>query len=137
MDWTTCKRKKLVKQAKTDKNLISALLKSSENKFKTQERLPLDDTTAASKISLSYDALRELLEALAIRKGFKVYNHECYCAFLKEILNASKLGSNFDNFRKLRNAINYYGKDISAKEAEAVLAEIKDFIKEIKDAYFS
>ena len=83
--------------------------------------LELNDKTATSKISLIYDSIRELLEAIATKKGYKIYNHECYCAFLKEIVKDSEAGSIFDEFRKIRNGINYYGKDITKDEAKELV----------------
>jgi len=93
--------------------------------------LTLTDDTAASKISLAYDALRELLEAWAVIKGYKIYNHECYSSFLKEVLNESRLGGQFDAFRKLRNDINYYGKDVLPNEAKPLLEEMASMAKMI------
>ena len=133
MDWVSCKKGDLAKEIKIDKNLIIALIKSSSKKLHTQDLFELNDDTASSKISLVYEGVRELLEALAISKGYKIYNHECYCAFLKEILFESRLGSKFNDFRKLRNAINYYGKDLSMKEAKIVLDDMLIFIGKIKD----
>lgn len=132
MDWKTCCKKYLVKDIKVDKNLISSLISSSSKKDHSQSLLQLNDQTASSKISLAYEALRELLEALAINKGYKIYNHECYCAFLKEILNESQLGDEFDKFRKLRNSINYYGKDIAVDEAKAILYSMTKFTDVIR-----
>jgi len=86
MDWQECNMKKMVKSISADEELLKSLLKTSENKIISAELLVLNDTTANSKISLAYDSLRELLEALALKNGFKIYNHECYTAFLKEIL---------------------------------------------------
>jgi len=91
----------------------------------SQELLPLNEITTASKISLAYDSLREVLEALAIKRGFRVYNHECYVAFLKEIMRDSFLGEDFDEIRKLRNEINYYGKDVALGECVRIIKLIK------------
>jgi uncharacterized protein (UPF0332 family) len=132
MDWKKCKDTMMVKNIKPDINLVKSLIKSAEKRLKSQELLELNDTTSESKVSLCYDALRELLEALAILKGFKVYNHECYCAFLKEVMKESTLGDYFDKQRKIRNSINYYGDEISVDEAKAVITQIKDLISKIK-----
>ena len=78
MDWRACNQKRLVKNISIDKSLIEDLIKSSADKEYTASLIPLDDRSSASAITLYYDALRELLEALAIRKGYKIYNHECY-----------------------------------------------------------
>lgn len=129
MDFRTCKLRNYVKQIKVDHNLFDSLVKSSSKKLQSQKRLEMDDTTAGSKISLTYDALRELLEAIAISKGYKIYNHECYTSFLKEVMNESALGDQFDRFRRIRNDINYYGKDVLASEARAIINEMGTFIK--------
>lgn len=136
MDFRTCKMKDYVKPIKVDHNLLDSLVKSSSKKFQSQKRLDLDDTTAGSKISLTYDALRELLEALAISKGYKIYNHECYTAFLKEIMKESSLGDNFDKFRRIRNDINYYGKDVSSDDSRQVIEDMTAFIETLKTKFF-
>ncbi|PIN77640.1 hypothetical protein COV15_01790 [Candidatus Woesearchaeota archaeon CG10_big_fil_rev_8_21_14_0_10_34_12] len=132
MDWESYKKENIVKEAKVDLNLINSLIKSSSKKFSTQKILELTEETASSKITLAYDSLGELLEALSISKGYKVYNHGAYCAFLKEILKDSELGDKFNNIRKIRNAINYYGKDISKQETEHIISEISELIKKIR-----
>ncbi|MEK6818569.1 MAG: hypothetical protein AABY10_01405, partial [Nanoarchaeota archaeon] len=105
---------------------ITSLKKTSQNKFDSEVKLELSKVTAGSKISLLYDSLRELLEALAISKGYKIYNHECYTCFLKEIVNESAKGDEFDELRKVRNGINYYAKDISVEEAKHILKRIEE-----------
>ena len=112
MDWKESNDKKLIKEVTPDNNLVSSLFESSNKKFETASRLELDEITASSKITLYYDCLREILEAISIKKGFKIYNHECYCAFLKEILKEEEIGDLFDRFRKIRNDINIFNKII-------------------------
>ena len=137
MDWIECFDKKIVKNVKSDLDMINSLLKSSKNKLKSEEKLVMDDVTSGSKISLTYDSLRELLEALALKQGYKIYNHECYTAFLKEIVKESDKGDEFDEIRRIRNDINYYGKDISIEEAEDVIKRIRNLgqfiLKLLKD----
>lgn len=136
MDWKECKDKRLVKDISLDKNLIYSLVDSSRKKLESNERLDLDDTTASSKVSLAYDSLREILEALAIRKGFKVYNHECFSCFLHEVCNERFFAGEFDKFRKIRNQINYYGKDLSPKEAKLIIIGILKLREDLTKKYF-
>jgi hypothetical protein len=126
LDWKSCCDTLYAKSVKPDKGLIDSLLKTSENKMASQKRLQLDDVTASSKISLAYDCLRELLEALALRSGYKIYNHECFVSFLKEIIKEDQKGDDFDRIRKVRNAINYYGKDITSSEAIELIRDIEN-----------
>ena len=108
MDFKDCIKRRIAKEVSIDEELINYLLKTSQNKWDSEKKLELEYVTSASKISLLYDSLRELLEALAIKNGFKIYNHECYTYFLKEILNESVKADEFDDLRKIRNNINYY-----------------------------
>ena len=133
MDFRECLKKRIAKEVKEDPEFIDSLKKTSQNKLDSESKLELSEITAGSKISLLYDSLRELLEALAIAKGYKIYNHECYACFLKEIVNESAKGDEFDELRKIRNGINYYAKDISLEEANDVLKRIKDLRREILD----
>jgi hypothetical protein len=126
MDWEECKDKKFVKETTSDQSLINSLIKSSNAKIESNNRLELDDITSNTKLGIVYDALREVLEALSIKNGFKIYNHECFTAFLYEILKDSLSSYDFDRFRKIRNQINYYGREIELNEAKIL---IKDIIK--------
>ncbi len=56
----------------------------------------------------------------------KSIRHECYTAFLKEVIKESLKGDEFDSVRKIRNAVNYYGKDISPTEAEEIISKIRN-----------
>ena len=131
MDFKECLKKRIAKEVNEDKELIDSLIKTSQNKFDSEKKLELTEVTSSSKISLLYDSLREILEALAIKNGYKIYNHECYTYFLKEILNESIKGDEFDELRKIRNSINYYAKDITIEEAKDVLKRIMKLRKEI------
>ncbi len=125
MDWGECCNKKIVKDVAPDDDMVRSLAKSSANKLESEGRLPMSDVTAASKLSLAYDSLRELLEALALKKRFKIYNHECYAAFLKEVMNESVRGDEFDEIRRVRNNVNYYGETLTEEEAGRIIADIK------------
>ena len=126
MDWKECCKRRIVKGIQKDLELIRSLIKTSENKLESSEKLEISEVTGSSKISLMYDSLRELLEALSVKYRYKIYNHECYIPFLKEILNEIEKGEEFDELRKIRNNINYYGKEISIEEAKNVLRRIKN-----------
>ena len=114
MDWDECIKNNIINEIQTDINKINSIRKIANEKIRSAEFLPNDHKV--SRITLFYDALRELLEAKALEKGFKIYNHECYTAFLKEIMKKSNEGNLFDEMRKIRNGINYYGKQINDDE---------------------
>ncbi|MBS3151911.1 hypothetical protein J4230_00715 [Candidatus Woesearchaeota archaeon] len=132
MDWKECCNKRIAKEINIDNELINSLIKSSKNKELSEDKLIMDKITASSKISLVYDSLRELLEAIAIKNKYKIYNHECYTPFLKEILKMNSQAEEFDEIRKIRNNINYYGKDVSIEEAELIINKIKNLKKSMR-----
>lgn len=132
MDWQECLGRRLVKEVRQDRDLIQSLLQSSERKLQSEERLEMSDITADSKLSLAYDSLRELLESLALKNGYKIYNHECYTAFLKEVLGESGKGDDFDSLRKIRNSANYYGKHFTPEEAKRIIDRITSLRSELE-----
>lgn len=84
------------------------------------------------KITLLYDALREYLECVALEKGYKIYNHECYYAFISEILELSREALIFDRLRKIRNGINYYGEMVEENDSKEVIKDLKKLIEIFK-----
>lgn len=132
MDWQECIKNRTIKRVSRDSELIKSLMITSRNKETSASYLEINDITYASVITLYYDALRELLEALALREGYKIYNHECYVYFLKDVLKKEDISNAFNRIRKIRNSINYYGEELSIKEAEATISDIKKLILEFK-----
>ena len=135
MNWRECKFKKFVKEKRVEEDLIRFLLEESVRKLKSNDLLELDDTTATTKICIIYDSLREVLEALALKKGFKIYNHECFTAFLREVCLKENFSKSFDIFRKIRNGINYYGKRLSKEDARILILKITTLRKEILEEF--
>ena len=121
-------KKGLAKKAQKDVQLAKALVKTAEQDMLFIGSLPIDDVSSRKIISNCYDILRSLLEAEASLNGFKIYSHEAFTYYLMENNNeyASK---KFERFRKIRNSINYYGKEISVEESKEIIAEIKELIE--------
>lgn len=131
MDWYSCKKSRLVKEISDDNTKHDSFIIIAEQKIKAATILPENDHALAI-ITLLYDVLRTLLEVLAIQKGYKIYNHECYTSFIKEVLGKSSEGDKFDELRKIRNGINYYGRSLSKEEGKYVIKELKTLIQTIK-----
>lgn len=131
MDWSECIKKDIVKDVNIDKNKISSIRKISDEKIKSANILPEDHII--SIISLLYDALRELLEAKSLENGFKIYNHECYSSFLKEVLNKPEEATLFNELRKIRNGINYYGREIKKEESVYIIDSLKKLIQKFRN----
>jgi len=132
MSWQQCLISGTARKTSVDKEMAKSLLNLQDSNIKSQDMLELNEITASSKFSLSYDAIRELLEAISILKGYKIYNHECYTYFIKEILKDDEVSYNFDEFRKKRNSVKYYGEKIDPDQAMLIINNIKKDIAKLK-----
>jgi len=101
-----------VRKASKDISLAKSLVKTAYTDLEFLNTVPLNENSARKVMGNYYDVLRFLKE-----KG--------------EVIIAEK----FDRFRKLRNKINYYGKDISIEEAKENSDEIKKIINVLKLKY--
>jgi len=136
MNWDECKKKRIVMEIFPRVEQVESLLSSSKKKFISYNQLNINEDTASSKAGLLYDSLRTILEALAIKRGFKIYNHDCITCFLKEICNEVVLAETFDKYRVVRNGFNYYGEDISVENAKLMIRDLERLRKAILDKYF-
>ena len=125
-----------VRRVKPDLPLAQSLIKTSEKHFKVVRMLEIDEITKETVLVMAYEALRELIESVAIREGYKVYSHEAFTFYLQEKGNEA-LARKFDRYRKLRNGVNYYGKEIPLAEVRAALQEIPELLQEVKRKYLS
>jgi|SRR3989344_4113398 len=117
-----------------DISKVKSLLETSNNHLLFLENQKINEVSAGSILTTYYGALREIVEAICLKEGFKVYSHEAFTYFLKE-KNEDIIAIKFDNLRKLRNSINYYGEKISYKEAEYAKEEALKLIRLLKNKY--
>ena len=127
-DWKSCLKDRRAKEINIDDNLIRSLMKTSKNKRITSNNIPLTNITSNSKYTLLYDSLRETLEALSIKFGYKIYNHECYTAFIRETLKESEIADDFDEIRLIRNKISYDGMELDLEESKVLLTKVESLI---------
>ena len=134
MNWNGYIERGDVKRATKDTSLAKALLLMADNDLLFLGGLELNETSARKIMSNYYDTLRSILEAVAALDGYKVYSHEAFTYFLKE-KKEDLFAQKFDRFRKIRNGINYYGKNISPQEVSQCKQEITRLIADIKAKY--
>tara|TARA_Y100000310_G_C20699965_1_gene828830 strand:+ start:5100 stop:5516 length:417 start_codon:yes stop_codon:yes gene_type:complete len=136
MDLDECKRKGFIKPTRKNISLVNSLVEVSELKMETVNKAVIDEKSITAYVPMAYDALREVLEALCILKGYKITNHICIGSFLKSLFSDFDLVS-FDRFRYVRNGINYYGKKIGLDEGNEIIKSIfllrKKILERIKN----
>jgi len=117
-----------VRRASEDKALTKSLLKNINLEFNFLSALEINEKSRATLMCNYYDILRTILEAIASVSGYKIYSHEAFTYFLKEIKNEEIISVKFDRFRKIRNSIRYYGQDVSVVEVIENIEEIRRMI---------
>ena len=125
-----------IRKGSPDIAKAKSLLQTSNNHLLFLKNQKIDDISAGSILVTYYEALREVAEAMCLKEGFRVYSHEAFTFFLKEKGEIPE-SVKFDNLRKLRNSVNYYGEKIDASEVKAAKDEIIELINYLKRKYLS
>ena len=124
----------LARKAKKDKNLAKVLFITTKKDLIFLERIKIDEFSSRKMVSGYYDVLRNLLDAIAALNDFKIYSHEAFTYYLKNI-GEEIISIKFDRLRKIRNKINYYGQLVSVEEAKENIKEIKEIIDSLTNKY--
>ena len=111
-----------------------SLLQSSARQIDEVGKFLLGRASGDIILTTSYTALRQVLEAMAIERGYHAYSHEFYTDFLKH-LDEQGLAVQFDELRKLRNGVEYYGKSVSAQRAKDAFDDIERIIATLRKKY--
>jgi hypothetical protein len=127
-------RRGQVRRGRKDAVLAKSLILIVQNDMKFLATIKIDSLSARKMMTNYYDVLRSVLEAMAALEGYKVYSHEAFTFFLKE-KGEEVCAGKFDRFRKIRNRINYYGKDISPREVEEHIEGMKQMIQKLREKY--
>ena len=95
--------------------------------------LKIELTNESSEIIFRelYECLRQAIEAIGYRRGYKFENHESIKSFVFEMLGNKSLANDFDRYRKIRHGINYYGETVSVETTAKAIEDIPRYIKEI------
>lgn len=123
-----------VRKGDVDIPKVKSLLETSKNHLLFLENQKINEISAGSILVTYYEALREVIEATCLKEGFKVYSHEAFTYFLRD-KNELLASTKFDNLRKLRNAVNYYGEKVDVNEVIVAKEEIIKLVHHLKNKY--
>ena len=134
MDINECFSKGLIKKTKADVELVKSLVEMADIKEQAVKTAGINNVNISAYVSLAYDSLREILEALCILNGHKALSHICIGELLKDIIKDFDYDA-FDRLRWIRNSINYYGQKIEFKQGKEIINKIFDMKKNIFGKY--
>jgi len=124
-----------VRKGSADIPKVKSLLETSKNHLLFLENQKINQISAGSILVTYYEALREIIEAICLKEGFKVYSHEAFTYFLKE-KNGPLASTKFDNLRKLRNVVNYYSESVDVNEVVVTKDEIIKLIQYLNYTFY-
>lgn len=127
------KEGKVIKGEK-DIQKARALIKMSGNNLSTAEKIEVTEITSSAVFGITYEALREIVEAICLLDGWKVYSHEAFTAYLTG-LDEDAIAANFDRLRKLRNGANYYGRSIPVDVTNDAKKTTSELCSRLKKKY--
>ncbi|MCD6464407.1 hypothetical protein J7L02_02690 [Candidatus Woesearchaeota archaeon] len=134
MDLDECFRKGLIKKKRVDEELVKSLIEMSNIKEEAVKTANINARNISAYVSLAYDSLREVLEALCVLKGYKVVSHICIGELLKNILEDFDY-EEFDRLRWIRNSINYYGEKVDFEQGRNIIKKVFKIKKKIINKY--
>lgn len=123
MDLEECYKKGFIKKININTELIKSLIEMADINEQTVKTALLTKINISSYVSLAYDSLREILEAIAISNCYKVTSHSCLGELLKNLLKDFDYYE-FDRLRYTRNGINYYGIKIDFQQGKEIINKI-------------
>lgn len=135
LSWNEYVKQGIVRKTISNKGRIKALIAMADIRLKTISKITMDGQNASVIFTNYYDSVREVCEAIASLKGYKIYLHEAIGLFLREILKENALFVKFDKYRIMRNGVNYYGAPIPFEEALQCTKDIKGIINKLKLKY--
>lgn len=123
MDLNDCFEKGLVKKIPKNLELIKSPIKMAKINEKTINTANLTSENISSYITLAYDSLRQILEAICILKGYKVLSHICIGELLDRKLDDFDY-IEFDRLRWIRNSISYYGNEVEFNQGKEIIKKM-------------
>ncbi len=103
---------RIIKRVKVDRTLIKSLgemANITENIVQTAE---IDKVNISVYVSLAYNALSEVLDAVCISRGYQTKSHSAKGILVKNLINGDFNYDEFDRLRCIRNRINYHGSKV-------------------------
>ena len=123
MDLNECFKKGLIRRIRGDKGLIKSLIEMANIKEITVKTAKVNEQNISAYVSLAYDSLREILEAICLSLNYKVLSHICVGELLKDKLKDFDY-EEFDRLRYIRNSINYYGVKIEFEQGKEIIKKL-------------
>ncbi|MDD9953518.1 MAG: hypothetical protein OXR66_04220 [Candidatus Woesearchaeota archaeon] len=130
-------RSNKVRKQRTSPARAKALLQEAAKRYVFIESLEIKEENANYIVENVYDVLRELIEAHMSFEGYKSYSHEANVAYLAEIDFRQRDVYFFDELRKRRHGVKYYGKNVKLDYARKTLQFLQQHYETLRKRVLS
>jgi hypothetical protein len=130
--WDDCLISSSSSKVSPDRFKARSFLDMADSRIRFLESLHINEENANFIFEGYYSSLNEALHSLMISSGFKVDNHICLGFYLRDVLKDDVQFRAFDDARKKRNSLRYYGKAMDFEVAKVSIEKISSLFKEIK-----
>ena len=126
---------KQIIKVSSDKNRALSLIESSENTSEVALAIDINEKSATTIFRESYEAIRQMGDALWWMEGYNPQNHDVSMEILKDLnflTSEQKVKLNsLDRFKSIRHGANYKGFKISVEQAREIIEFWKFVAKDI------
>ncbi len=106
----------IIKRVRVDRKLIKSLVEMADITEAAVKTANIDNVNISVYVSLAYNSLNGVLNAVCISKGYQTKSHSAIGVLMEKLINGDFNYGEFDRLRHMRNRINYYGDKVNYKE---------------------
>ncbi len=132
-DWEKSIEDGKVLKISPNQERAKSLITSSLKLLKIIEKLKLNKENGFFILTNYYDIVLESLHALLYKKGYQALDHLSIGYYIKDVLNNQEFFNIFDKYRKTRNKILYYGRNIDFETAKQGIKDLKRLYQFVKN----
>lgn len=108
------------------------LIKAAHETLLTLKEISVKEENCKTLLRELYEAFHQYCEGIGYLQGYKFESHEVIVYYLRDVLGEESISQVFDKYRRLRNDINYYGRDVSLETVKKALQEIPLSLKRLE-----
>lgn len=122
-----------VRKQTKDTALAKSIIKDSFQRLNFVKSHSINKDNSKYILENIYESLRELADAKLLIDGFKSYSHEATISYLKKFKEFREEEIvYFDELRRKRNGIKYYGEDVDITDVKSSLDFAEKIIPKLK-----
>ncbi|TKJ17494.1 hypothetical protein CEE44_03085 [Candidatus Woesearchaeota archaeon B3_Woes] len=131
-DWEKSIEDGKVLKISLNQERAKSLMISSLKLLNIIEKIKLDKENGFFILTNYYDIILESLHALLYKKGYQSLDHLSIGYYIKDVLDNQEFFNIFDKYRKTRNKILYYGRNIDPETAQQGIKDLKRLYQFVK-----